>query len=160
MLRLRTSPFLFATTFPHPRVQFPVTSLPPSLERGSRPHSNDPPLGRVTESRLKNSPSAPPSTGPVSSEADERIENIQSRVRQWSERNTIALRRRADTLVARLAVSFTRLGGEINKVTGYDEIEELKRQVVSQGTSSFTLPIWRSFLGVSLTCIRGSHFCL
>ncbi|KAH9980242.1 Mdm33 family-domain-containing protein, partial [Lactifluus volemus] len=53
-------------------------------------------------------------------------------IRQWSERNTIALRHRADTLVARLAVSFTRLGGEMNKVTGYDEIEELKRQVVSQ----------------------------
>jgi hypothetical protein len=146
MLTLRTSPFLLAT-FPRPRVRFPVTALPPSLERGSRPHSNDPPPGRVIESRLKNSPSAPPSSGPVSSEADGRIENVQSKIRQWSERNTIALRHRADTLVARLAVSFTRLGGEMNKVTGYDEIEELKRQVVSQGTSSFTLsPFWRSFL--------------
>ncbi|KAH9997850.1 Mdm33 family-domain-containing protein [Russula vinacea] len=31
-----------------------------------------------------------------------------------------------------MATSFTRLGGEINRVTGYDEIETLKRQVVSQ----------------------------
>ncbi|KAI0269856.1 Mdm33 family-domain-containing protein [Gloeopeniophorella convolvens] len=53
-------------------------------------------------------------------------------IRSWSERNAIALRQRTDTLVARLATSFTRLGGEINRVTGYDEIETLKRQVVSQ----------------------------
>ncbi|KAI0284003.1 mitochondrial distribution and morphology family 33, partial [Russula aff. rugulosa BPL654] len=53
-------------------------------------------------------------------------------IRRWSEQNSIAFRQRTDSLIARLATSFTRLGGEINKVTGYDEIEALKRQVVSQ----------------------------
>ncbi|KAF8500966.1 mitochondrial distribution and morphology family 33, partial [Russula emetica] len=53
-------------------------------------------------------------------------------IRRWSEQNSIAFRQRTDSLIARLATSFARLGGEINKVTGYDEIEALKRQVVSQ----------------------------
>ncbi|KAF8478181.1 mitochondrial distribution and morphology family 33, partial [Russula ochroleuca] len=53
-------------------------------------------------------------------------------IRQWSEKNSIALRQRTDDLITLMATSFTRLGGEINRVTGYDEIETLKRQVVSQ----------------------------
>jgi sensitive to high expression protein 9 len=60
---------------------------------------------------------------------------VQARIRRWSEINTVVLRRHAVSLVERLAMSFTRVGGEINRVTGYDEIEELKRHVVSQGTS-------------------------
>ncbi|KAI0250790.1 Mdm33 family-domain-containing protein [Lactifluus subvellereus] len=115
MLRPRTSRFLFVT-FPRAHVRFPVTALPPAPERGSRSHSNDPPpAGRVPGSQLNGG-----------------IEDVQSRIRRWSERNSVALRHRADALVERLAVSSTRVGGEINRVTGYDEIEELKRHVVSQ----------------------------
>ncbi|KAI0300253.1 mitochondrial distribution and morphology family 33, partial [Russula brevipes] len=53
-------------------------------------------------------------------------------IRRWTERNSIAFRQHTDSLIARIAISFSRLGGEINRVTGYDEIETLKRQVVSQ----------------------------
>ena len=60
-------------------------------------------------------------------------------IRGWSERQFIGLRQRTDSLVTHLATSFTSLGGEINRVTGYDKIESLKRQVVLQGTPIFAL---------------------
>lgn len=131
MLRPRTSQLLFAT-FPRAHVRFPVAARLPVPERGSRPHSNDPPpTGRVPDSRLKYSTSTPSSSsGPGGG-----IQDVQARIRRWSEINTVVLRRHAVSLVERLAMSFTRVGGEINRVTGYDEIEELKRHVVSQGTS-------------------------
>lgn len=76
-------------------------------------------------------PTPLPSSSPKS-RVPSGVEDMQSIVRRWSERHFIELRQRTDSLVARLATSFTRLGGEINRVTGYDEIESLKRQVVSQ----------------------------
>jgi hypothetical protein len=134
MLRPATSRLSLAT-LPRVHVRFFATTLPLRQDRGSRPlHSDDP-----------------------SSHKAGGGENAQSIIRRWSEQNSIAFRQRTDNLTARLATSFTRLGGEINKVTGYDEIEALKRQVVSQGTSGNTLStqrIWR------LRYIRGSHFCL
>jgi sensitive to high expression protein 9 len=90
--------------------------------------------------------SRPPQSDPASNKAGGGIEHAQSIIRRWSEQNSIAFRQRTDSLIARLATSFARLGGEINKVTGYDEIDALKRQVVSQGTSGSTLStqrIWR-----------------
>jgi hypothetical protein len=139
MLRPPTSRFLLAT-FRRVHVRFPTTVIPRLLETRSHPYSNDaPPTERVPNSRLKYSTSTPPSSSaPVSNETAGGIDDVPSRIRRWSESSTIALRHRADALVARLAVSFTRLGGEVNRVSGYDEIEELKRQVVSQGMSSLS----------------------
>ncbi|KAI0304401.1 Mdm33 family-domain-containing protein [Multifurca ochricompacta] len=97
--------------------------------RKSQSHPCDPPTGRNPP--FENSTSTPSSSS-SSTKAGGRIEDVQSVIQRWSERNSIAFRQHADTLVARLATSFTRLGGEINKVTGYDEIEALKRQVVAQ----------------------------
>ncbi len=133
MLRPATSRLLLAT-LPRVHVRFLAITLPLKQDRGSRPlHSN-----------------------PASNKARGDIEHAQSVIRRWSEQNSTAFRQHVDSLIARLATSFTRLGGEINRVTGYDEIEALKRQVVSQGT----------FGGYSLipymeTQIhRGTHFCL
>jgi sensitive to high expression protein 9 len=123
MLRPATSRLSLAT-LPRVHVRFFATTLPLKQDRGSRPPQSD----------------------PASNIAGGGIEHAQSIIRRWSEQNSIAFRRRTDSLIARLATSFARLGGEINKVTGYDEIDALKRQVVSQGTSGSTLStqrIWR-----------------
>ena len=136
MLRPATSRLSLAT-LPRVHVRFFATTLPLKQDYGSRPTRSDDPSSH--------------------NKAGGGIENAQSIIRRWSEQKSIAFRQRTDNLTARLATSFTRLGGEINKVTGYDEIEALKRQVVSQGTSGSTLStqrIWR------LRYIRGSHFCL
>jgi hypothetical protein len=116
MLRPATSRLSLAT-WPRAHVRFFATTLPLKQDHGSRlPHSD-----------------------PASNKAGGGIEHAQSIIRRWSEQNSIEFRQRTDSLIARLATSFARLGGEINKVTGYDEIEALKRQVVSQGTSGNTL---------------------
>ena len=133
---LRPATFrLSLATLPRVHVRFFATTLLLNQDRGSRP----------------------PHTDPASKKAGGGIEHAQFIIRRWSEQNSIAFRQRTDSLIARLATSFTRLGGEINKVTGYDEIEALKRQVVSQGTSGRTLSTRR----MEETQIhRGSHFCL
>ncbi|KAI9512460.1 Mdm33 family-domain-containing protein [Russula earlei] len=123
MLRLGASRLLLATSL-RVHVRLFATASPLKQDRGLRPSPNGPP-----------SESAPDSTPPSSSsgpESGKNIEHAQSLIRRWSERNSVAFRQHTDNLIARMAVSFTRLGGEINRVTGYDEIETLKRQVVSQ----------------------------
>lgn len=112
MLRPATSRSLLST-LSRVHVRFLATSLPLKQDRGSPPPPSDPASN---------------------------VEHAQSIIRQWSEKNSIALRQRTDDLITLMATSFTRLGGEINRVTGYDEIETLKRQVVSQGTSGNSAP--------------------
>jgi len=132
MLRPRTSRLLLAT-FPRTHVRFFPTTSPPKQETDSRPpRSNDSLEESTLNSQLEYSSPTPSSSGPIFTKAGEGIEHAQSIIRRWSEQNSIAFRQRTDSLIARLAASFTRLGGEINRVTGYDEIEALKRQVVSQ----------------------------
>ena len=131
MLRPRTSRLLFSN-FPRVHVRFFRTTPLPKQDLDSRPRPNDPSKGSTL---------SPPSPRLVFSEAGKGIEQTQSLIRRWTEQNSIAFRQRADSLIARIAVSFTRLGGEINRVTGYDEIEALKRQVVSQGTSEYPPPL-------------------
>lgn len=58
---------------------------------------------------------------------------MRDRVQQWSTQTATAFRQRIDQYTANLARSFSQLGKEINKLTGYGEIEELKRIVVTQG---------------------------
>ena len=140
MLRPGTSRLLFSG-FPRVHVRFFQTTPHPKQDLDSRPpRPNDPSKGSTLEPQSEySSTSSPPSSRPAFSKAGEGIEQAQSLIRRWSEQNSIAFRQRADSLIARIAVSFTRLGGEINRVTGYDEIEALKRQVVSQGTSDYPL---------------------
>lgn len=58
--------------------------------------------------------------------------NAKERLRGWSERTASQLRQQIDQYTASLAVTFSQLGKEINKVTGYGEIEVLKQRVVQQ----------------------------
>lgn len=79
----------------------------------------------------------PPPPDPGSPPADhtspeDRVAHAREQLRYWTERNAIVVRQRTDELVASLGTSFSQLGGRINKVTGYEEIEALKRRVVDQ----------------------------
>ena len=136
MLRPQAFRFLHAT-FPRGHSRFLVTTPPTLLDHSSRSHLNDPSAERTSNTDSEHSPSTPSSSSSLKSREPTGVEDVQSIIRGWSERQFIGLRQRTDSLVARLATSFTRLGGEINRVTGYDEIESLKRQVVSQGTLAF-----------------------
>ncbi|KAF9219243.1 hypothetical protein BS17DRAFT_804490 [Gyrodon lividus] len=54
------------------------------------------------------------------------------RVREWSILASASLRRRADELSKEAATTFSQVGLHLNRVTGYEEIEVLKKQVVNQ----------------------------
>lgn len=61
------------------------------------------------------------------------IEGVKRRVRSWSERAAIVVRTRADDFTASAKTTLSHLGLQLNKVTGYEAIEALKRDVVDQG---------------------------
>lgn len=64
------------------------------------------------------------------------VEEVKERLRSLTESTAAAVRDKADRYTAAAATIFAQLGRELNKVTGYGEIESLKRQVAEQGVSS------------------------
>ena len=62
-------------------------------------------------------------------------EQFQDRLRKWSIENLRNVRTRMDDFSAMAQLTFQRLGGRLNEVTGYHEIEVLKKLVTENGTS-------------------------
>ncbi|KAF7797398.1 hypothetical protein EIP86_008593 [Pleurotus ostreatoroseus] len=60
------------------------------------------------------------------------VEDLKQKLRTWSENAAIAIRERTDKYTHSAIKTFAQLGRELNKVTGYGEIETLKRQVAEQ----------------------------
>lgn len=58
---------------------------------------------------------------------------IRSRLRDWGVLASTSVRRQADQFSKKATTSFSHLGLHLNRATGYEEIEALKRQVVEQG---------------------------
>ena len=61
------------------------------------------------------------------------LDTLRTRFRQLSDRSAVTVRRRTDDFTAKAASTFSQLGSHLNRVTGYEEIEALKKQVVDQG---------------------------
>lgn len=61
------------------------------------------------------------------------VDEVKERLRTWSEGAALVVRDRADRYTTVAVKSFAELGRELNKVTGYGEIESLKQQVAEQG---------------------------
>ena len=61
------------------------------------------------------------------------LEAVKLRIREWTDQAAINIRERADDFTAQSKATFSQLGAHLNKVTGYEEIEALKREVVQQG---------------------------
>lgn len=79
----------------------------------------------AAQSRGQGSPTSPP---PID------VEAIRSRLRDWGVLASSSLRQRVDQFSKKATTTFSHLGLHLNRVTGYEEIEALKRQVVEQGT--------------------------
>ncbi|KAJ3568374.1 hypothetical protein NP233_g5754 [Leucocoprinus birnbaumii] len=60
------------------------------------------------------------------------LDVVKQRIREWTDQAAITLRERADGFTAQTKTRFSKLGAELNRVTGYEEIEALKREVVAQ----------------------------
>ncbi|KAH0832202.1 Mdm33 family-domain-containing protein [Lanmaoa asiatica] len=85
------------------------------------PHTAGPVPGRT---RAQSSLNSPP---PI------KVEALRGRLRDWGALAGSSLRRRADQFSKRATTAFSHLGLHLNRVTGYEEIDALKRQVVEQG---------------------------
>ncbi|KAI9568388.1 Mdm33 family-domain-containing protein [Boletus coccyginus] len=81
-------------------------------------------------------------TGPVPGQTQARsslnspppidIEALRGHLRDWGVLASTSVRRRADQFSKKATTSFSHLGLHLNRATGYEEIEALKRQVVEQ----------------------------
>ncbi|KII86805.1 hypothetical protein PLICRDRAFT_70227, partial [Plicaturopsis crispa FD-325 SS-3] len=60
------------------------------------------------------------------------ISAVKERAREWTTHTAVLLRKRADELSQSTRSTFLQLGSELNRMTGYEAIEALKRQVVEQ----------------------------
>ncbi|KAJ7070022.1 Mdm33 family-domain-containing protein [Mycena amicta] len=77
----------------------------------------------------------PSPTGPepvASSSKPSPSEAVADRLRKWSEHTAIAVRTRADEFSSTTRTTLSQLGLHLNRITGYEEIEALKRRVVEQ----------------------------
>ncbi|RXW21619.1 hypothetical protein EST38_g4244 [Candolleomyces aberdarensis] len=61
------------------------------------------------------------------------LDEVKQRIRHWTEHAAVTIRDRADEFTAKTKTQFSQLGAHLNKATGYEEIEALKRDVVAQG---------------------------
>ena len=71
---------------------------------------------------------------------------VKQRIRDRMNQTAVDLRQRADGFTAETKTKFSKLGAELNKVSGYEEIEALKKEVVEQGMS-----FWGNFKTVVRT---------
>ncbi|KAF8073664.1 sensitive to high expression protein 9 [Lyophyllum atratum] len=102
---------------------------------------NEPPKSISSE---PDSTSIPPSLGveqrPIEESPEKRpqsfsqydLDLMKQRLREWTDQAALSFRARADDFTAKSKATFSQLGSELNKVTGYEAIEALKRDVVEQ----------------------------
>lgn len=81
---------------------------------------------------------SPPATGGTSTSdtqasSEELLSRLRARAQEWSTQAAIKARLKTDDVLARLAVNLRMAGGEINRATGYNEIDALKKRVSEQG---------------------------
>ena len=130
--QLSTSPFSLNISR-HPTTEPIHNQSKPELSPSQLPDSPD----------VKNTSAAEPKESkiPESSESSSlsshNAEIVKQQIREWTEQAATVLRNRADGFTAATKTAFSQLGSELNRVTGYEEIEALKRGVVEQGRIFF-----------------------
>ena len=129
------------STFPSPwNISRPPTT-DPNREESKQEGLPSQPLDPPDVIKTSSSPAAESKTSSESSESPKlsayHAEIVKQRIREWAEHGAIVLRNRADGFTATTKATFSQLGSELNRVTGYEEIEALKRKVVEQGKVLF-----------------------
>ncbi|KAJ6557234.1 Mdm33 family-domain-containing protein [Mycena vulgaris] len=104
-------------------------TLPPDNEPREEPPLAEP----STSSETVSSTRPQLSSEPVASSSKQTSE-LKDRLRKWTDNTAIAVRGRADEFTSTTKTTLSQLGFQLNKMTGYEEIEALKRRVVEQET--------------------------
>ncbi|KAI0770374.1 Mdm33 family-domain-containing protein [Fomes fomentarius] len=110
---------------------------PPDHKQGPPPPTEPPSSPDDATSSLTKASVTSPETEPIASASEknanvDQLNDVKIRVKEWSHDTLKDMRQYSDDFTARVARSFAQLGRELNKVTGYEEIEVLKRKVVEQ----------------------------
>ncbi|KAJ3839566.1 Mdm33 family-domain-containing protein [Lentinula raphanica] len=123
MLRFRaqTKP-LFHGRLYHPTFIRHTSSKPPSNKDEPKPTVID---SEEQQSSSSNTPSS-------SSNQKQSLDELRETLLKWTNAWAFQFRRKADDFTAATKARLSGLGAELNKVTGYEEIDALKRQVVEQ----------------------------
>ncbi|KAF5382721.1 hypothetical protein D9615_002831 [Tricholomella constricta] len=108
--------------------QRPPTTPPESTDHEAASSSASP--SPAVENRPIKEFSAKQSS--VSSVSQYDLDLVKQRLREWTDEAALTFRARADDFTARSKTTFSQLGSQLNKVTGYEVIEALKRDVVQQ----------------------------
>ncbi|KAJ2931963.1 hypothetical protein H1R20_g5131, partial [Candolleomyces eurysporus] len=111
---------------------------PSSFPSEGTPKSEPGPSTSTSTSASKKDPSTT-ATATTDSSADAlstlptyNLDEVKQRIRHWTEHAAVTIRERADEFTAKTKTQFSQLGAHLNKATGYEEIEALKRDVVAQ----------------------------
>ncbi|KAL0066184.1 sensitivity to high expression protein she9 [Marasmius tenuissimus] len=155
MLRtyLRAKRPFSARQFSSSSIVWNLESNKPTDSLDSSQKSSSPPPSQLPESEAGTSSSSPPSSEPSTSTSSQDKSNVQtdgkesfdlesfkSNLRRWTDEAAINFRQKADGFTGTTKTTFSQLGAELNKVTGYDEIEALKREVVARGVCATEIP--------------------
>ncbi|CAL1713360.1 unnamed protein product [Somion occarium] len=99
-----------------------------------KPNSPDPPSNSSSgnPSSTVSTDEAIAAASGLSKEESIQLEKLKQVIREWTETTSRTIRKQADAYTARAASTFAQLGSELNKVTGYEEIETLKKRVREQ----------------------------
>ncbi|KAI0754902.1 Mdm33 family-domain-containing protein [Daedaleopsis nitida] len=126
-----TDPFTLAFEYNKQLPPPPTESSSTSPKTGAASGSTSSPLESRHESKLQ--PELDPTPGETQTNVDQ-LNDVKARMKEWSHDTLEGMRQRGDEFTARVARTFAQLGKELNRVTGYGEIEVLKRKVVEQET--------------------------
>jgi len=123
--QISTSSSVWSTTRPHSPNDGSIHIV------NQTPSSSQPP--KATSNDVHSAQGA--SDRPNSSNPDPTydLDLVKRRLQEWSGQAAITVRNRADDFTASTKVTLSQLGLHLNKVTGYEAIEALKRDVVDQG---------------------------
>ncbi|KAI0766392.1 Mdm33 family-domain-containing protein [Trametes elegans] len=133
------------------RPRFLSTPVPPSDQRGVPPppsttsrleaEQRTPASAPSALSAQEQSPTHPPppsssepepEPGRPSTGEEDRLAQVRAQLRDATHDTVRRMRERGDAFTVKVARTFAQLGSELNRVTGYEEIEALKKRVVEQ----------------------------
>jgi hypothetical protein len=126
--------------FTHAQLASSSSSEPSSLDSSpqteSLPHKPAPPM-----ESLPHESAPPPAQEPMPEPKDRSIkvgpsttEELAKRLRLWSHLTKARVQERSHQWTTTALGRVSQLGGQLNQITGYEEIDALKRNVAAQGT--------------------------
>ncbi|KAJ7075833.1 Mdm33 family-domain-containing protein [Mycena belliarum] len=108
-------------------VRHVARTLPPEKEP-----EDQQPLAESSSNSPETSSTWPPDPAEPVASSSMQPSDLKDRLRKWTGHTAITVRSRADEFTATTKSTLSQLGFQLNRMTGYEEIEALKRRVVEQ----------------------------